>query len=217
MLHTRVRRIDVRVTAEPACAAVLVEVRDTGPGIPADSLSRVFDPFFTTRPAGEGTGLGLSIAQSIVRDHGGQIWVESEPEVGTSFFVRLPASENQGRAESKGVALVMHEDAGVRNAIGAVFTGWGFEVQVAAGLAEGLADARVDPAVVVADAEVVRHDPSRWDQLWSQWGGTQLIAISDLPSADPADAALRARARAVVGSRADLCELRRAVVAALGS
>ncbi len=217
VLHTRVRRIDVRVTAEPACAAVLVEVRDTGPGIAADSLGRVFDPFFTTRPAGEGTGLGLSIAQSIVRDHGGRIWVESEPQVGTAFFVRLPAGDRLSQPGSKGVALVMHEDAGVRNAIGAVFTGWGFDVQIAAGLAEGLADGGADPAVVVADAEVVRHDPERWRHLWSRWGTSRLIAISDGADADPADAALRARARAIVGSQADLCELRRAVVAALGA
>ena len=62
-----VRRIDFSIRAEPGCGAVLIEVRDSGEGIAPQSLDRVFDPFFTTRPAGEGTGLGHSIASRIFR------------------------------------------------------------------------------------------------------------------------------------------------------
>ncbi|MGV9270893.1 ATP-binding protein [Kitasatospora sp. NPDC003701] len=69
---------------------VLVEVRDTGPGVPADVQSRVFDPFFSTKPAGEGTGLGLDISwRIIVNRHGGDLRLESVPG-DTRFQVRLP-------------------------------------------------------------------------------------------------------------------------------
>jgi signal transduction histidine kinase len=63
---------------------------DTGQGIAPDVLPRVFEPFFTTKAAGEGTGLGLAIAKDIVREHGGQIHVESTVGVGTTFTVWLP-------------------------------------------------------------------------------------------------------------------------------
>ena len=68
-----------------------LRVSDSGHGIENTSLSRIFDPFFTTRDVGEGTGLGLSICYGIVRDHGGQITVESRPHDGTTFTVLLPA------------------------------------------------------------------------------------------------------------------------------
>ncbi|GAA2148841.1 ATP-binding protein [Kitasatospora kazusensis] len=69
---------------------VLVEFRDTGPGVPADVRSRVFDPFFTTKPVGEGTGLGLDISwRIIVNRHGGDLRLTSAPG-DTRFQVRLP-------------------------------------------------------------------------------------------------------------------------------
>jgi len=65
-----------------------VSVRDDGPGIAPEAMSRLFTPFYTTKP--EGTGLGLSLAHAIVRDHGGDIEVASEPKMGAEFRVRLP-------------------------------------------------------------------------------------------------------------------------------
>jgi PAS domain S-box-containing protein len=69
---------------------VVVEVEDRGCGIPETIKNRIFDPFFTTKPPGEGTGLGLSISYGIVRDHGGNIDVQSEVGKGTRFTIRLP-------------------------------------------------------------------------------------------------------------------------------
>jgi len=69
----------------------IVEVADTGSGIPRDLLKRIFDPFFTTKPVGIGTGLGLSICRSIVGTLGGEITVESQVGKGTLFRVELPA------------------------------------------------------------------------------------------------------------------------------
>ena len=87
------RRLAIRGVADAGSGTVRVEVEDTGHGIEPAILGRVFDPFFTTRPPGVGTGLGLSIVSGIVRDHGGDVWVESQPEQGARFFVRLPAGE----------------------------------------------------------------------------------------------------------------------------
>jgi len=70
--------------------AVVLEVRDTGEGIPEANLARIFDPFFTTKPVGQGTGLGLSICYGIVEKAGGSITVESEIEQGTTFTVSFP-------------------------------------------------------------------------------------------------------------------------------
>lgn len=74
-------------------AAVEIEIRDNGHGIPQDALPRIFDPFFTTKEVGQGLGLGLFIVFEIIEEHGGCIAVESEPGKGTAFFVRLPAEE----------------------------------------------------------------------------------------------------------------------------
>jgi PAS domain S-box-containing protein len=70
--------------------ACVVEVQDSGCGIPAHILPRIFDPFFTTKGTGEGTGLGLSVSLGIIERHGGQILVESEVGKGTLFTVCLP-------------------------------------------------------------------------------------------------------------------------------
>ena len=67
---------------------VSIAFKDTGPGIPADQLGNIFEPYFTTKS--EGTGLGLMIVQRIVRDHGGELEVHSEPRVGTTFTIFLP-------------------------------------------------------------------------------------------------------------------------------
>ena len=72
--------------------AVVLQVSDDGPGIPADVKSKIFDPFFTTKETGKGTGLGLTVAYAIVQEHGGSIRVDSSPDGGASFTVELPVS-----------------------------------------------------------------------------------------------------------------------------
>ncbi|HSN92853.1 MAG TPA: CHASE domain-containing protein [Anaeromyxobacteraceae bacterium] len=82
----------VEVAARQQGDEVVVEVRDTGAGIPSTARERIFDPFFTTKPVGQGTGLGLSIARSIVDAVGGRIEVESQEGRGAVFRVHLPAA-----------------------------------------------------------------------------------------------------------------------------
>src|ERR1019366_3468677 len=76
---------------------VVVQVSDTGPGIPPDILDRIFDPFFTTKPVGLGTGLGLWICQGIVTSLGGEITAESRPGEGATFRVVLPSAISADR------------------------------------------------------------------------------------------------------------------------
>ena len=71
---------------------VVIEVSDTGHGIAAADLPKIFEPFYTTKPPGRGTGLGLSICYGIVEQHLGRIEVDSEPGFGTSFRLYLPVA-----------------------------------------------------------------------------------------------------------------------------
>ena len=82
---------DLSVTLRIENQQVVVEVADTGGGITSEELSRIYDPFFTTKVAGKGTGLGLSIAYGVVKEHNGSIQCESEPGQGARFTVTLPS------------------------------------------------------------------------------------------------------------------------------
>jgi len=96
-LHAMEKGGDLTIRTIAREDGVAVEISDTGKGIPEEALSRIFDPFFTTKPVGEGTGLGLSISYEIIKGHGGEIEVESEPWKGTTFTVVLPvSSEKEG-------------------------------------------------------------------------------------------------------------------------
>ncbi|MBX2816882.1 MAG: hypothetical protein KTR24_12830 [Saprospiraceae bacterium] len=83
----------VTVSTELKDATVLISVQDNGKGMSPDIIKKIFQPFFTTKPAGEGTGLGLSLSYDIVtKGHGGTLRVESEKGVGTAFVVSLPVN-----------------------------------------------------------------------------------------------------------------------------
>jgi two-component system NtrC family sensor kinase len=82
---------EVRIsTRETPDGYVEVEFSDNGPGIEPGNLDKIFEPFFTTKPVGQGTGLGLPVSYGIIKRHGGEITVKSEPGKGASFIVRLP-------------------------------------------------------------------------------------------------------------------------------
>jgi PAS domain S-box-containing protein len=87
------KRGQLTVVTEPREDMVKVTIMDDGPGIASDRLGRVFDPFYTTKDVGEGTGLGLSICYGIVREHGGSVYVESQPGKGAAFTVELPVGK----------------------------------------------------------------------------------------------------------------------------
>jgi two-component system, NtrC family, sensor kinase len=86
----------VRVTTEQKDdAKVILVFADNGPGIPENIRNKIFEPFFTTKPAGKGTGLGLSVTYGIIKDHHGEIKLESELGVGTAFIMSFPAIVDQ--------------------------------------------------------------------------------------------------------------------------
>ncbi len=80
------------ITASQSADRVRVQVQDTGPGIPQEYLSRIFNPFFTTKGQGKGTGLGLNVVHKLVKKCGGDIEVDTEPGKGTVFSVIFPSS-----------------------------------------------------------------------------------------------------------------------------
>jgi signal transduction histidine kinase len=80
------------VTAPAGLTRVRLEIVDDGCGIPEESRHQVFDPFFTTKKRGTGTGLGLAIAAQIVRNHGGEIELDSEPGRGTCVTLLWPTA-----------------------------------------------------------------------------------------------------------------------------
>ena len=83
--------------------AVEIRIRDNGTGIPQEVKEKIFNPFFTTKPAGEGTGLGLSMSHDIVvKQHGGRIDVETEPGAFTEFVITLPRKAAMAQSSAGG-------------------------------------------------------------------------------------------------------------------
>jgi PAS domain S-box-containing protein len=90
-------RIEVGTSMSRAGDKIIATIRDTGTGIPEDTLSRIFEPFYTTKEVGKGTGLGLAIAYGIVQEHGGLIIAANHPDGGAVFTVELPTTPAAGR------------------------------------------------------------------------------------------------------------------------
>ncbi len=106
-------RVVLRTRGEGEWA--IVEVEDTGPGIPPEVAQHLFEPFFTTKPEGEGTGLGLSISRQIAVEHGGELTFESEVGKGTCFRLRLPAKSRPRR--DRPVVLVVDDEPALLKAL----------------------------------------------------------------------------------------------------
>jgi len=87
------RRHQLLVRTRALGPVIRIEFEDSGPGVPVQSLERIFNPFYTTKPTGKGTGLGLSISLGIVHEHGGRVWAENMTSGGSRFCVELPHIE----------------------------------------------------------------------------------------------------------------------------
>ena len=130
-------------------AYVMIRVEDTGIGMPPQLLDKIFDPFFTTKEPGKGTGLGLSTSLTIVRNHGGHIRVQSEPNRGSRFDVYLPVAPAPTIASTIGhsdsaprgsgqTVLVVDDEESVRRVIRNTLVRGGYQVVQAANGKEAL-------------------------------------------------------------------------------
>lgn len=86
----RTGRIVIRASHDKEKERILVSIADNGIGIPKENITKIFDPFYTTKPVNKGTGLGLSISYGIVLEHGGMIRVQSKEDEDTTFAIELP-------------------------------------------------------------------------------------------------------------------------------
>ena len=87
--------LSVRSKIREDSPAIEISFADTGIGIAEENLDKIFEPFFTTKKVGEGTGLGLSVSYGLIKEHGGEIWVESQKNQGTTFTIILPLREQR--------------------------------------------------------------------------------------------------------------------------
>ncbi len=147
---------------DPYADMVMVEVSDTGAGMTADVLARMYEPFFTTKGPDRGTGLGLSVVHGIVEQHGGWIECESRAGQGTMFRVFLPRFESgpamSGIAGRGELVLVVDDEAVLRGLARSVLERQGFRAEVAADGVEALERIRqgLQPALVLLDQTMPR-------------------------------------------------------------
>lgn len=158
---------------------VRISIKDEGVGIPQDRLPRLFEPFFTTKRTGEGTGLGLSTAYGIVKQTGGFIFVDSEENVGTTFFLMFPAHEAVAprkepilkpqieMAQTEGLVLLVEDEAPVRAFASRALQMRGFTVLEAESAEEALEileDPEIAIDVFVTDVVMPGMDGPSWVQ-----------------------------------------------------
>ena len=144
-------------------------VADTGQGMDRAYIDRIFDPYFTTKKAGEGTGMGLSTVHGIVKDHGGSIKVYSQPGVGTTVQVFFPLAETAVRpskddtaafSPGRGAILFVDDEAQLRDIGNELLEGLGY-----------LVETRVDPIDAI---EAFRLNPLKYDLLITDWTMPQM-------------------------------------------
>lgn len=168
--NSRDRARPLQTKPSSTSPAVRLAVRDTGVGIPPDVRPHIFEPFFTTRPAGRGTGLGLATVQSITRDHGGRIEVETTVGHGSTFTVVLPGISADsataaaappvpaGRGE---VVLLEESNRHIRRLITSTLRSWNYQVVLPAegGSAyESLQQQTERIALLILDTDPPAHD-----------------------------------------------------------
>lgn len=185
--------------AVPSQDFVLIEVQDSGTGIPKDILDKIFEPFFTTKEIGKGTGLGLSMVYGIVKQTGGFIFCDSQPGQGTTFKILLPRHVVEASAEpapvevapvaqpvadltGQGTILLVEDEEAVRAFGSRALRSRGYEVLEAASGLEALSlmadyDGHVD--LVVSDVVMPEMDgPSMLRELRKTHPKLKIIFVS---------------------------------------
>ncbi len=174
---------------------IVIQVEDTGTGMPPEVIERIFEPFFTTKELGKGTGLGLSTSLGIIKSHHGFLHVESVPGVGTKFLVCLPAHtaastgveacvQTELRRGHGELVLVVDDEADVRQVVQQILEAFGYRVLLAADGTEAsalYASRKEEIAVVVTDMMMPLMDgPATIQVLMSLNPQVRIIAASGL-------------------------------------
>jgi two-component system, cell cycle sensor histidine kinase and response regulator CckA len=175
---------------------VVIEVTDTGCGIPKEIVDRIFDPFFTTKEPGKGTGLGLSTVMGIVRSHGGFVHVHSQPGKGTTFKVHLPAylDVNTGDSATRAterlpmgggeLVMVVDDESSIVDITRQMLESFGYRVITAGDGAQAIglyARQSEEVAVVITDMMMPTMDgPMLMAALRRIHPGVKIIAVSGL-------------------------------------
>ncbi len=188
-----------RLPDTPPGPQVVLEVSDTGHGIPEGIQEKIFDPFFTTKEVGEGTGLGLSTVQVIVKNHGGSVRFRTGMEKGTTFGVVLPATTATstdaaahagqtlpcGRGE---LILVVDDESSVRAVTQRILDNFGYRVVVAKNGGDGLAvfsRNQAEIAAVITDIMMPMMDgPTMVYALRQIAPALPIIAVTGLVAAE---------------------------------
>jgi PAS domain S-box-containing protein len=164
-------RITISTRNVPETSEVSLVVRDTGTGIAPELVPQLFEPFFTTKPTGKGTGLGLATVQSIVKQHGGRVLVDSTQGQGAAFDVRFPRSSvaadagaaagPRARLDGHEHVLIVEDDPSVRLLAQRTLSQAGYRVSSAPDADEALrllADQQLPIALVVTDVVLPSAD-----------------------------------------------------------
>jgi len=131
----------------------LISINDTGCGMGNEIIEHIFEPFFTTKDKDKGTGLGLSTCYGIVKQHGGNIWVYSEPGQGTTFNIYLPLAAREDGVNAQAVqqlspvrgaatVMIVEDDPIVRNLVSRILAERGYRVMVSDNVADAVDQAR---------------------------------------------------------------------------
>jgi signal transduction histidine kinase/ActR/RegA family two-component response regulator len=179
----------------------MIEVSDTGVGMPPDVVAQIFDPFFTTKGRGQGTGLGLSMVFGFMKQSGGHINVYSEPGVGTTFRLYLPRDEHAERNDERAAAetsapgggetvLVVEDNPSLRRLVVLQLTTLGYRVQESENAAAALAVLEAQAvdggqhidlllADVVMPGKLDGYDLAR--TVLERWPSTKIVLMSGFP------------------------------------
>ncbi len=178
---------------------VVIEVMDTGVGIPKENLQRIFEPFFSTKEVGSGTGLGLSTVYGIVRQTGGFVGVDSQPNKGSTFTIYLPTYVDDGKTEEApveeareekqgldltgaGTILLVEDEDAVRVFSGRALRNKGYNVHEARSGEEALAilnkeGEKID--LTVTDVVMPQMDgPTLYKHIRESWPNMKVVFVS---------------------------------------
>ncbi|KIX13227.1 response regulator receiver [Dethiosulfatarculus sandiegensis] len=172
---------------------VMISVSDTGEGMDEETRQKIFEPFFSTKGPGQGTGLGLATVYGIVKQHGGNIWVYSEPGQGTVFKIYFPVTKIKGQVVSAPkeedlpmvegeVVLVVEDEKELRELICCVLTKQGYEVLCCEGPETALAAAaQYEDKIDLMLTDVVMpkmNGKELYDKLFVQRPGLLVVFMS---------------------------------------